>query len=80
MVTSTVWPDVKKKKDSTCILKMPFEKTIKILEILAYNHVYFSAWSLELRARNLRGTSFGSGVRLTNTRPRFNVYTLVDHE
>ena len=44
MVTSTVWPDVKKKKkDSTCILKMPFEKTIKIIEILAYNHVYFSA-------------------------------------
>ena len=42
MVTSTVWPEVKK-KDSTCILKMPFEETIKILEILAYNHVYFSA-------------------------------------
>lgn len=36
MVTSTVWPEVKKKK-------MPFEKTITILEILAYYHVYFSA-------------------------------------
>ena len=59
---------------------MPFEKTIKILEIFAYNHVYFSAGSVELRARNLRGTWFGSGARLTNTLPFFNVYILVDHE
>ena len=44
MVTSTVWPEVKKKKRWYLHLKkMPFEKTIKILEILAYNHVYFSA-------------------------------------
>ena len=26
--------------------KMPFEKTVKILEILAYNHVYFFARGL----------------------------------
>lgn len=43
MVTSTVWPEVKKKKMVPAFEKMPFEKTIKILEILAYNHVYFSA-------------------------------------
>lgn len=44
MVTSTVWPEVKKKKKMVpAFRKTPFEKTIKILEILAYYHVYFSA-------------------------------------
>lgn len=47
MVTSTVWPEVKKKKKMVpAFAKMPFEKTVKILEILAYNHVYFFARGL----------------------------------
>ena len=45
MVTSTVWPEVKKKKKRWYLhfKKCPLKRQLKTLKSWLYNHVYFSA-------------------------------------
>ena len=70
MVTSTVWPEVKKKKRWYLhFKKCPLKRQLKSLK----------SW-LIITFTFPRKAWFRNSVRLTNTRPFFNVYILVDHE